>query len=216
MGDEASPDRSGGTTTVGEPQDRAAQVGRRLGRGAATSLAAAVAFSVLGVTTGRLVVVGDVVMRPGPTGVVLLGLAAALGAARVALARRAGGGPVPWPRPRTRLVLLTVAAIGATGLALLGDVPASYRVLAPPGPDGCRVVVEERSFLLAGGGTVHVLPPYAVLTRPVGRYDADDGYRPFAAGSWSLTWRDETATLHLSGGGADPVWPRDQQVSCSG
>lgn len=189
---------------------------RRLGRAAIASLAAAVSFAVLGVATGRLVVVGDAVVRPGPAGVVLLELAGALAAARVALARRTGPGPVPGRPHRARVALLTVAAVGTTGLSLLADVPASYRVLAPPGPDGCRVVVEERSFLMAGGGRVHVLPPYAVLTREVGRYDADDGYRPFTAGSWSLTWRDEAATLHLSGGGTDPVWPSEQQVSCPG
>jgi hypothetical protein len=86
--------------------------------------------------------------------------------------------------------LLVVLGVGWD--AVLG---VRYHFLRPAGPGGCQLVVAESSFTFAGGGTVYLLGARGVLGHEVGRYTADDGYRPVGAGSYQLTWRGRSADL---------------------
>ncbi|MGZ4627292.1 MAG: hypothetical protein ACXVYY_07485 [Oryzihumus sp.] len=110
---------------------------------------------------------------------------------------------------------VATAAVLCVAWAALGDAASRYLVLGPASPSGCRVVVDQRSFLLLGSGVVHVLRPGEHLTHPVGGYVTDDGYRPFDFGTYRLTWSGETATLELWGDPNMPVSPAHQRLPCS-
>lgn len=125
--------------------------------------------------------------------------------------------PRRWARGRRLAVgLLVVGAGGATTFAWAFDAGSDAVVLSPSSTNGCRVVVQERSFLLAGSGTVLVLAADGLVARQVSRYTTDDGYRPVRAGSFSLTWTGERGHLEVFGSGFDPVWPRGHEIDCSG
>ena len=110
--------------------------------------------------------------------------------------------------------------VAAAGVVAAFDWFFSYGsdavVLDPASAGGCRVVVEEHSFLMSGSGTVFVLPADDLVARRVSRYTTDDGYRPVEAGSYSLTWSGERGYLEVSGTGVDPVWPRGHEIDCPG
>jgi len=116
---------------------------------------------------------------------------------------------------RTGRAAVATTAVLCVAWAALGDANSRYLVLGPASPSGCRVVVDQRSFLLLGSGVVHVLRPGEHLTHPVGGYVADDGYRPFDFGTYRLTWSGETATLELWGDPDMPVSPAHQRLLCS-
>ncbi|MDO9397164.1 MAG: hypothetical protein Q7T71_11510 [Herbiconiux sp.] len=123
------------------------------------------------------------------------------------------------PRPGRARAALRIAAVSVAGVLLLPAVFVvavfdgnSYSVLPGESDGGCRVVVREFSFLYAGGGAVGVLQPGAVVVDwaalPEGistNYFADDGYRPFTFGTYTLTWEGPLATIDLREGGAGPV-----------
>ena len=95
---------------------------------------------------------------------------------------------------------------------------ADYRSLTPLVPTGCRVLVQETSFLVAGGGEVYVLRRGAGLARHVSGYvtdDADDdGGRPVSAGGYALTWDGGHGTLQVFDTPGNPVDPATHSVVC--
>jgi hypothetical protein len=109
-----------------------------------------------------------------------------------------------------RLVVFGVGLSSLTGA--LGDLSATYHVLEPAGPNGCRAVVREYSFLFAGSGAVYAVGPSGIGTR-TSTWTTDDGYEPVADGSYQLRWEAGSGTLRLMGG-IDPVWPALHEVTC--
>ncbi|MWB98741.1 hypothetical protein [Agromyces seonyuensis] len=81
-----------------------------------------------------------------------------------------------------------------------------YRSLPERSDAGCRIVVREHSFLLGGGGSVGIVQPGSVVIDWVRDYAADDGYTPFAAGTYSLEWDGAQADLQIHGTTGMPVW----------
>ena len=119
---------------------------------------------------------------------------------------------------RGRRALTTVASLTVVGCVLSGlaDVPATYQVLRPAGPGGCRAVVRETAFLFAGGGDVYtgyVIGPIGVARRG-SSWTADDGYRPVAAGTYRLSWGTGGGSLAVEGTDVDPVQPALHEVGC--
>ncbi|MFC6355639.1 hypothetical protein [Luethyella okanaganae] len=106
------------------------------------------------------------------------------------------------------LVALVAISLPATaivsGFQLLNR--ASYTVLPGQSDGGCRIVVSEWSFLLAGGGSAGIVQPGSVMVQWTRDYTADDGQTPFSRGRYTLEWHDRTADLVLHGDGTDPVW----------
>lgn len=96
----------------------------------------------------------------------------------------------------------------ATPLVLVGAVGTEVRVLGPASPGGCRAVVDESTFLMAGSGSVHVLEPWSPVAWRESRWTADDGYRAVEGGTWALSWTGRDGLLEVDGGVGAPVWPR--------
>ncbi|MEV0006317.1 hypothetical protein AB0H28_29110 [Micromonospora sp. NPDC050980] len=119
------------------------------------------------------------------------------------------------PRARTRraLTLLTVLAWLGTGLGAAADLPATYRVLEPGGPDGCRAVARQTSFLFAGGGEVYAVPATGIGWQ-VSTWTADDGGTPITDHEYELKWSDDGGSLILHGDVGQPVWPALHAVGC--
>lgn len=168
--------------------------------------------------TEALVVVGGQVIAAWMAGGALLLACLALVMVASALSSRpsvadgkAGGpsGPRPW-------MLLAPALTAVLGVAwgVVGDLGVEYHVLEPTGPGGCRAVVREASFLLAGRGEVYAVGPSGVGWKPTGSWTADDGIRPVADGSYELNWGLKEGVLLVHGSNGDPVWPALHRVSC--
>lgn len=166
---------------------------------------------------GDVVVLGDVVPRRWAVTAGLFAVGAALLSASAMVSRGASAAFGGLRRAATGVV--TVALLGAASVCCVGvglvDATSNWAVLQPGSAQGCRVVVEERSFLLLGSGVVHVLPPGERRPRPVASYVADDGYRPVTVGTWSLRWDEETAHLRLWGTEHQPVFDGDVSVPCA-
>ncbi|MER7420983.1 hypothetical protein ABT346_30095 [Micromonospora peucetia] len=111
------------------------------------------------------------------------------------------------------LTLLTVLAGVGTVLGAVGDATATYHVLAPNGPGGCRAAVRESSFLFSGNGDVYAVGAIGIGWR-VSSWTADDGYTPVASGTYELTWGTDSGVLIVGGRGVDPVWPALHEVDC--
>ncbi|WP_156366451.1 hypothetical protein [Microbacterium sp. No. 7] len=94
------------------------------------------------------------------------------------------------------LVPARLAAMAASFLALLAFWLASSASVVPLVSDGCETgyVVQERSFLLLGTGTVYRTD--GILATPVQWIGGDDGYRPFQDGAYTLV--DDGDELHVS------------------
>ncbi|MCX5376213.1 hypothetical protein [Streptomyces sp. NBC_00091] len=111
------------------------------------------------------------------------------------------------------LALPTGAAVLGIGLGGLGDLGADYRVLEPAGPDGCRAVVRETSFLKAGSGELYAVKGVGLAFKS-SSWIVDDGGRPIAAGLYELTWGHEDGALDIHGRAGDPVMPALHGVDC--
>lgn len=182
------------------------------------SLLVAVGVGHLPAPTDRLLVLAGTVVRPAPLAWCLVGIAVLLSLVRFFL----DPGPPPperrsWRRIFVRflVVVLSAAAVLSSSLASLTDLGSRFLVLDPAGPDGCRVVVEQKSFLLLGSGEIHVLNPGEHRTHKVGYWGADDGYRPFDFDTWSLEWKGRQAELVIRGDVNMPVSPERHELSCS-
>ncbi len=183
------------------------------------ALAAVVVAGVSGLlpwSSDHLVVLAGVVVRPPGVGGVLLGVAGLLGLAHLMLRPAA----LPPLRRSIRVLrrlgctALVIAAVASVGNASIADIVSRYLILEQASASGCRVVVDERSFLLLGSGVIHVLPAGAVLTHPVSDYIADDGYQPFSLGTYQLTWNGDDAVLIAPGDQNAPVDPPVHVFTC--
>jgi hypothetical protein len=106
------------------------------------------------------------------------------------------------------LMVLVVLSVPLTAIVGFGD--GGYRVLPEQSEGGCRIVVREWSFGLAGSGSVGIVQPSALTVDWARAYRADDGLRPFSGGSYTLRWDGSVADLHLSGA----WWTTDQPLTC--
>lgn len=86
--------------------------------------------------------------------------------------------------------------------SFLAGFAASPVTIVLASPDGEReVIVEEKSFLLAGYGTFYQ-KENALLLEKLCDYPADDGFRPFSGGAYTAKWRENGLTvLYLFGSG---------------
>lgn len=178
---------------------------------------AAVACAVLAGAVGWtdvLAVVGGQVIAAWLAGGALLLACLALVMAGSALSRRSPEAAGPYAPRRWMLVAPAAAAGLGVAWGAVGDLGAEYHVLQPTGPGGCRAVVRESSFLLAGSGEVYAVGPSGVGWRPAGSWRADDGIRPVADGSYELKWGLKEGTLLVHGSNTNPVWPALHGVSC--
>lgn len=173
------------------------------------SLAVLVGLLLLVSLWRPVVVVGEIVVRPE----VMIALLSALVVVGLISLRVAG------PRAERSFWrgCCTTVAIYLVGLvviwrALLG-LGTSYVLLEPAGPSGCRVIVEETSFLLLGSGRVGAVGRVGV-SRFGSDYTADDGGRPASEGGYSVRWRGDDGVIRLTGGPGQPVWPALHEVSC--
>ncbi|GGT30322.1 MULTISPECIES: hypothetical protein [Streptomyces] len=116
----------------------------------------------------------------------------------------------PW---RAAFALPALVAVAGVGLGGAGDLGAEYRVLDPAGPDGCRALVRENSFLVIGDGSVYAVNGVG-FALPSSSWVADDNARPIAAGQYELTWGERAGVLVLHGRGGDPVMPALHGVDC--
>jgi len=202
-------------------------IGRAVGAAQLGCLVLAMVVVLIPADPSRLLVLARRVVRPAPVGAALVAAAVVLAilARVVAPALPPAGAPgAVAVAGRTRRCCRTGAA-GSLGVppgagrvratAALGDANSRYLVVGPASPSECRVVVDQRSFLLLGSGVVHGLRPGEHLTHAVGGYVADDGYRPFDVGTCRLTWSGETAMLELWGDPNMPVSPAHQRLPCS-
>ncbi|MGV8910650.1 MAG: hypothetical protein ACOH1Y_16860 [Propionicimonas sp.] len=183
------------------------------------SIAAIVLAGVSGLlpwSKDQLIVLAGVVVRPPGVGGALLAAAGLLGVAHKILRSGATSSPVRRVRvlPRVACAVVVVAAVASVAQASILDIVSEYYVLEPASAGGCRVVVDQRSFLLLGSGVIHVLPAGEVLTREVSDYIADDGYRPFGLGTYQLTWQGEEAVVLTWGDANAPVDPELHRFVC--
>lgn len=152
-------------------------------------------------------VVGGLLLRPEVVTVLLGVVVAGLAVRRL----RAGGDGAVGRRVYAALaVLAVVLVVGARGVLGLGT---SYVVLAPVGPSGCRVVVEESSFLMLGSGRVGAAGRVGPV-RLQSDYTADDGGRPASLGEYAVGWSGPDAVVRLHGNPGQPVWPALHEVAC--
>ncbi|QAY70712.1 hypothetical protein [Xylanimonas protaetiae] len=165
-------------------------------------------------------VVGGLVVRGWVVGGVLVAIAVAL----LLVLRVAGRAVVPNGLPERRcpagvfrwLVASVVLAALSVGAAGAGDFlfGASYRILQPEGPGGCRVVSREESFLFSGTGDAYVVAGSGIGRR-VGTWDVDDGGRPIEAGAFELTWGADDGVLVVSGTpGSEVISGGLQTIDC--
>ncbi|WP_314194997.1 hypothetical protein [uncultured Arthrobacter sp.] len=164
---------------------------------------------------GLVVVIAGGVLPGWAVSAILLTASLAL----LLISRRAAGGAAEArssARQNARSPLLqrlVVFAVGLCSLAgALGDLSATYHVLEPAGPNGCRAVGREYSFLFAGSGAVYAVGLSGIGTR-VSSWTTDDGYEPIADGSYQMHWDSNSGSLALLGG-RDPVWPAVHGVEC--
>lgn len=119
---------------------------------------------------------------------------------------------------RAAVVLATLATLLVSTLALLliglAAAATGYHVLQPAGPQGCRIVVAEDTFLLLGSGRVFVLPAGSHRPQQVATFDTDDGYRPISLNTYRLTWDGPSANLALWGTEAAPVFYDPVPLTC--
>lgn len=152
---------------------------------------------------------GDVVVRPEVVTVLLAVVLVAVLVLRRALRSDGASAVARW-----LVMALAVPVVGlvAAGRVLLG-LGTSYVVLEPEGPSGCRVVVEESSFLMLGSGRVGTVGPLGLMYLQ-SDYTADDGGQPASTGSAKVTWDGDEATVELTGAPGQPVWPALHEVVC--
>jgi hypothetical protein len=177
----------------------------------ATCLLLAAAAAVAHLCALLLVIGGTVLTFWAVSGMLLV----ASMTLRLISSRAARGSAVPPLAAHVRL-LRSIVTSGVCLTCLVGafsDLGASYRVLDPPAANGCRAVVREFSFLMAGRGDV-----YAVRFGGIGlrasSWSTDDGCEPVARGSYTLDWDGNDGVLNLIGS-IDPVWPAVHGIPCS-
>lgn len=190
---------------------------------AASSFLVSVAVAQWAVADHLPLVVGDVVVRTvilGPATAALVTVLALAAAATELAAQEVGSTPGSrrwWVRVPVNLgkaALLVAGWSAACVSCLLGLGAGDPRLLDPPSPAGCRVLVAERAY----GSSVHLLPPGAYRALPVGDARGGAGHAPISLGSFALTWTGESADLVLRGaapGYGTPVPSERMTLDCS-
>ena len=111
--------------------------------------------------------------------------------------------------PYGRVYMLIIVMVGLPTLVILGDLALSDGVSIIheyTSDDGNHViVVDEKSFLLAGGGTIYEKTSFCTMEK-VGEYGTDDGFRPFTSKAFYFVWNEEDFELHYAFFG-----PRDKE-----
>lgn len=177
---------------------------QRHGRSGPAAACLAVLLALLG-GFAPPIIVGDRVLTP------LIFQAVAVSAAvltMVRVGRRTGS-----PR-RVVQIWVGLLCLCLVGVHLMWTMvqATSYHLLKPIGPGGCRVVVRESSFLMAGGGEVGVVGRWGGPAPMIARYSVDDGGRPIEHGDYTLTWgADGSASLYIS---AAYDGPGEPPLSC--
>lgn len=161
---------------------------------------------------GLLLVIGGTVLAFWAVSGIMLAVSVVLRVVSWRAARRTAAPPIAARVRLLRSILSCGVVLVCMGAAFV-DLSASYRLLEPPGRNGCRAVVREHSFLFAGGGTVYGVGFGGIGTR-ASSWTTDDGYEPVADGSYTLRWDGDTGVLSLVGG-VDPVWPAVHTIPCS-
>ncbi|MEE1768565.1 hypothetical protein PUR34_10435 [Streptomyces sp. JV185] len=168
-----------------------------------------------GWSSALFVVLGRVV--PGwAVGAVLLLVSSVVMRTAAVPARPETEGAAPRRAAPPRFVRGLLAVVAGLGCAVgvLGDLGSEYHILRPTGPHGCTAVVRETSFLFAGSGDVYAVGPSGVAWRPSGSWQADDGYRPIAEGTYELHWGRDDGALSVRGTEVDPVMDGLHGLDC--
>lgn len=108
----------------------------------------------------------------------------------------------------SRAVLVTAAVVAVSGsmLAVGASNISQYSLLPERSEGGCRIAVQEHSFLYAGWGSVGIVQPGSVNVDWLGRYGADDGYMPFSRGTYAVDWQGREAGIEVWGDASNPTW----------
>lgn len=106
------------------------------------------------------------------------------------------------------LAALVFVSLAPTAIVSGGQLlnQQDFSVLPGTSAGGCRIIVREWSFLLAGAGSAGIIQPGSMVVEWVRDYRADDGIRPFSSGGYFLEWDDRTADLDLHSISGNPVW----------
>lgn len=141
--------------------------------------------------TGWIFVIGSYIVRAWMLSSALLVVALIL----LRLRAKARGGSVGWLRSLVLALLLAAAGAGsAVDVAANMVMDTEYFVLNPYGPDGCRVVARESSFLMGGSGEAYAVNAFGIGRR-VGQWSVDNGGRPIEAGSYTMKWASDGGIL---------------------
>ena len=111
----------------------------------------------------------------------------------------------PWAPP------LLIGSTVVDPKAILGT--TSWVLLDPTGPTGCRAVVEESSFLMAGSGRVGTVGRLGLLDLQ-SDVTTDDGGTPASDGGYRVGWQESEAVVELTGSSGQLVWPTLHEVGC--
>ncbi|ALV47125.1 hypothetical protein MB46_18155 [Arthrobacter alpinus] len=153
------------------------------------------ALVVMASWTGWIFVIGSYIVRAWM-------LSSALFVAALILLRlraKARGGSGGWLRSLVLALLIAVVGAGSA-IGMAGDIVMDTEnfVLNPYGPDGCRVVARESSFLMSGSGEAYAVNVFGIGRR-VGQWSVDDGGRPIEAGSYAMKWASDGGVLRVFG-----------------
>lgn len=78
------------------------------------------------------------------------------------------------------------------------DAPRYFTLRSPE--DRRTVIVEEESRLLYGGGRFYAPVCPGLMRRLDADYQTDDGFRPFSAGAYTLTWEPDQLVVDYAFG----------------
>lgn len=113
----------------------------------------------------------------------------------------------------TALSLLPAGII--TSADATGRSGPGLAVLPEESVGGCRVVVNQHSFLLAGSGRVGILQPRSIVVEWVRGYRADDGLTPFGnGGAGQVRWEGRVADVEAGSRGQPVQWHGDKELMC--
>ncbi|MCC9174884.1 hypothetical protein [Arthrobacter sp. zg-Y179] len=151
---------------------------------------------VLSSAAGWILVIGSRIVSPWLAAAALLLAALAIRW----LGSRNGAGDRKNPRLHSPALALLAAAVVGAGIAAgsLLEAGTESFILDPQGPEGCRAAVRESAFLMSGSGTVYAVGAHGI-GRHAGDWNTDDGYRPIAAGNYTLEWNATGGQLTVDG-----------------
>ena len=120
-----------------------------------------------------------------------------------------------WAVSRWGLRLLALVSVLVVGLGLaFNALTTTTTVLPEQGPQGCRVVVTEISFLMGGRGSIGTVANSIGIVNEQVPYQSDDGGRPFTEADYTLVWEGRTAHVVAPGSRGAPAWPSTHTITC--